>query len=490
MEEKSHVKALLLQTIIYGLGIMLNKAVGFILLPVYTKYFPAEQMGLFTLIQSLSMFLGAIYMLGMETSFMKFFIDAKDDLAKSEIYSSTIAALTFSSIIFSIILFMNAVSIVNLFGFDNSTESIFLVKILSAYLFIDTLYRFPLLLFRAEMKSEVYALINSSTFIVNIVLSLVLIVFLKKGIESIFFAYMISAAITFIIGIIMTRRYLRFNISFIRIKEMLGFGNKFVYVGFFVLLIDISDRFFLKYFFNEDIVGIYSANYRLASAMGFLIASFKFSWTPYFLNISENPDNKKIISNIFSYFIFAGLFLFLLLSAVTDSAVKISVFGFEFLNAGYWSGLKIVPVILLAYFFSGLYSTLNAVPFFTNRTYAILAVTAAGFILNLIFNFLLIPHYEIMGAAAATMFTYLSMFIIIYFYTQKIYRIDYPWSRILKLAAITFIFFAMCYFGVNKWVTAIWPALILNMLMVVIYLVIVSAMGLIDLKKVLLLWRN
>ncbi len=77
MENESHVKRLFSQTVIYGLGIMLNKSVSFILLPVYTKYFPPEQIGLFTLVQSISFFLGVIYMFGVETSFMKFFIDSK-----------------------------------------------------------------------------------------------------------------------------------------------------------------------------------------------------------------------------------------------------------------------------------------------------------------------------------------------------------------------------------------------------------------------------
>ena len=105
METKSHVSDLFTQTVIYGLGIMLNKSVGFLLFPLYTKYFPPEQIGLFTLVQSLSFFLRLVYMFGMETSFMKYFIDAKDQKLRAEIYSSTLFLLSVTSLILSLILY-------------------------------------------------------------------------------------------------------------------------------------------------------------------------------------------------------------------------------------------------------------------------------------------------------------------------------------------------------------------------------------------------
>ena len=169
MQERSHVKELFSQTIIYGLGIVLNKSVGFLLLPVYTKYFPPEQIGLFTLVQSISFFLGVVYMFGMETSFMKFFIDAKDVYSKSQIYSSTLILLVFTSFIFSFLIYSNSDSIASVFKFSEMSESILLIQILAVLMFVDTLSRFPLLLFRAELRSKTYAYINLLTFLVNII---------------------------------------------------------------------------------------------------------------------------------------------------------------------------------------------------------------------------------------------------------------------------------------------------------------------------------
>lgn len=490
MENRSHIKELFSQTVIYGLGIMLNKSVGFLLLPLYTKYFPPGQIGLFTLIQSLSLVLGVIYMFGMETSFMKYFIDGKDDDARSVIYSSSLAFLTVTSLFLSAAVYFNAGNIALLLNFSETGESIFLIKILSVFLLIDTVYRFPLLFFRAKLESKTYAYINFLTFIVNIVCNILFIVILKKGVESIFYSYIISVGVTFILGLVLTKKYLTLHISYQKIKEMLAFGSKFIFIGFFVLFIDVSDRYFLKYYFDESLVGIYSANYRLASVMSFLIASFKFSWTPYFLNLKSNPDNKRIISSIFTNFVFAGSFLFLVFSVFTELLVKIPFFGIEFLNPDYWYGLKIVPVILAAYFISGAYSTLNAAPFFTNNTRSILYITLGGVISNTVFNFILIPLFDITGAAVATLLTYFIMFVIIYFYSQKIYKIEYEWIKIIKLTLAVCIVFVLCFFIINKSNINVIIKLAADLALIGSSLLIINYLKIIDLKKVTTLWKK
>lgn len=490
MENKSHIKELFSQTVIYGLGIMLNKSVGFLLLPLYTKYFPPEQIGLITLVQSLSLVLGVIYMFGMETAFMKYFIDAKDDESRSVIYSSTLVLLSVTSLFISSVVFMNAGNIVSLLDFTERDESVFLIKILSIFLVVDTIYRFPLLFFRAKLESKTYAFINLLTFLVNIICNILFIVILKKGVESIFYSYIISVSLTFVLGLGLTKKYLTAKFSTRKIKEMLSFGNKFIFIGFFVLFIDVSDRFFLKYYFDESIVGIYSANYRLASVMSFLIASFKFSWTPYFLNLNSDPGNKKIISSIFTNFIFTGTILFLLFSVFTELLVKISFFGIEFLNAEYWSGLKVVPVILAAYFISGVYSTLNAAPFFTNNTRSILFITFAGVISNTVLNIILIPLFDITGAAVSTLLTYFIMFIIIYFYSQKIYKIQYDWNKISKLVLSAVMVFALCYFIINELNTEIIIKMIVDLAIISLLLFFINYFKIIELKKVSALFKK
>lgn len=358
-----------------------------------------------------------------------------------------------------------------------------MIKILCILMFVDTLYRFPLLLFRAELKTVTYAWINLITFIVNIICNVLFIIVLKFGVESIFYCYIISTLVTLIIGLIYTRKYLSFNISWGKIKNLFAYGNKFIYIGLFMILIDMSDRFFLKYYFDESVVGIYWANYRLATIMSLVIAAFRFSWTPYFLNLTTNPDNKKIISNIFTYFIFAGMFLFLILCLFLNNIIEISFAGYSLLDVNYRSGTGIVPFIMLAYIFSGLFSILNAAPFFTNKTGSLFAFSLSGLILNILFNFLLIPKFNITGAAVSTLLTYGLMSLIMYIYSQKIYNIDYDWVKIRKILLMSGIIFTAGYFFVNKSFEGSMTGFVINLVLIILFLTAVDKMKIVELKK-------
>lgn len=489
-EEKSHVKELFSHTVIYGLGIVLNKSVNFILLPVYTKYFPPEQIGLFTLVQSISLFLGIIYTFGMETSFLKYFIDADNVKSKSEIYSSAILSLLITSAVLSVIVYFTSGSIASLLNSGNFDESLSLLKILCIVLFVDTLYRFPLLLFRAELDTKTYAWINLFTFSVNIICNIIFIIILKKGVEAIFYCYIISTLSTLIAGLFLTRKYLTVKIDFSIVKQLFTYGNKFIYIGLFLILIDMSDRFFLKYYYDESLVGIYWANYRLATVMSLVIAAFSFSWTPYFLNLTGNPETKRIISNIFTYFVFAGLLMFLIFSIFMNQIVKISLFGFNILNENYWSGLEIIPLVLLSYFFSGLYAIFNAAPFMSNKTGALLALSFSGITINVLLNFLFIPAMGITGAALATLLTYFSMTLIIYYYSQKVYAINYDWKKIGKLVLLSGLVFLAGYFVLNKLFLPDLLIAFLNLILISLYLYLINKLEIIELKKVQMLWKK
>ncbi|MGB9697554.1 MAG: polysaccharide biosynthesis C-terminal domain-containing protein [Ignavibacteria bacterium] len=438
----THIKKLLSQTVIYGIGIALNRAVSLILIPLYTYYFSTDELGLLNLVQSLWFFIILFYIYGTETSFIKKFIDAKNHTDKAQIYSTTLLLLTITSILFSVILYLIAPTISKLFVFKQEQEATFLLQILSFLLFFDTLFRFPLLLLRAEMKPTSYLLLNIISLILNVSLNFVFILVLHYNIESIFYSYIISVFITFLLGLILTKKYLKLTFSFKRAIELISYGNKFIYIGVFLLLIEISDRFFLKYYFDESIVGIYSTSYRLASVMSLLIAAFKFSWTPYFLNLSNDTNNKEVVARVFTSYVYIGLFMFLLFSFYTEPIVSFPFWGFSFLNANFQSGLVIVPLILLSHFFSGLYSNMNVAPFFTEKTFYLLFSSFVGFIINFVLNILLIPHFGMVGAAFVTLFTYIIMFLVIYYFSQQIYIIQYQWKKLAILALLSVICFS------------------------------------------------
>ena len=163
---------------------------------------------MFNLVQSVWLFIILIYVYGMETSFIKFFIDSKEKKEKSEVYSTTLILIFSTSVIFSIIIYFSSGSISSLIEFDNPSKGIFLIQVLSFLLFFDTLFRFPLLLLRAELKAKTYLYLTTLSLILNIAFNIIFIVVLKYNIEAIFYSYIISVFVTFLFGLYFTRGYL------------------------------------------------------------------------------------------------------------------------------------------------------------------------------------------------------------------------------------------------------------------------------------------
>jgi O-antigen/teichoic acid export membrane protein len=122
----------------------------------------------------------------------------------------------------------------------------------------------------------------------------------------------------------------------------------------------------------------------------------------------------------------------------------------SFLNERYVSGIGIVPVVILSYFFSGLYAVFNAAPFFTDNTRSLLVISGIGLGINILLNLVLIPPMGMTGAAAATLFTYAAMSAMIISYSQRIYRIRLDLKGLAFAMVVCFVMFLAGYFGVNR----------------------------------------
>ena len=413
----------------------------FLLLPIYTLYFPPAEYGIFSLVYSFWFFVSVFYLYGMETAFQKLFLEATDEESKKKIYSSTLILIFSTSVIFSIIIYFLSDTIA--FKITGSPANGFLIRLLAFILVADSMYRFPMILINSIQRSKLYSFLNSIAVIINVAVNIVLIVVYKQGIEAIFYSYLVSYTFLFVISLISSAKYFIAAISRATVSMLLKNAHLFLYYGIFLISIDLIDRFILEYFKGSAEVGIYSASYRIGIVMNLVITGFKVAWTPFFMNMKGEEGNKAIFSKVFTYFCYGGLVVFLLFSLLADDLVKINVAGYTLLNEKYWSGLVIIPYILLAYLFSGLYLNLTVASFFQNKIKYLIISSGAGCVSNIALNFILIPQFSIIGAAVSTMLSYFIMFIVLYYFSQKIYRINYEWGFILKAATITLVLFVI-----------------------------------------------
>lgn len=420
---------------------MFNRLLPFLLLPVYTYYFIPAEYGVFSLVYSFWYLIIVFYLYGMETAFQKFFIEARTFDERKSIYSTTMTLLLITSILFSLLIFIFSDVISNIV--TGNVDHVLLIKLLSVILIIDSLSRFPLILINSLQRSKLYSFVNSSAVVVNVVSNVVMIVWLKMGIEAIFYSYLISYSVLFLIAVSVTYNYFSPKVDFHIAKSLVKFGQLFIYYGLFIMSTDLIDRFLLEYFKGKEIVGVYSASYRIGIVMNLLISGFRTAWMPFFLNLKEETENKEIFSRVFTYFCLGGLVIFFAISLLADELVSINILGYSILNKAYLGGLVILPYILLAYLFFGLYTNLNVASYFKGKIRYLLISSAAGFVSNIIFNLILIPSYSFVGAAISTTISYFVMFVVLYVFSQRIYRIEYEWKKIFSAVVITAFLYAL-----------------------------------------------
>jgi O-antigen/teichoic acid export membrane protein len=180
-------------------------------------------------------------------------------------------------------------------------------------------------------------------------------------------------------------------------------------------------------------------------AMMVLVGLFEYAWRPFFLRQAKTDDARarKLFAKVLTYFLLATGFAFLFFSFYMPHIVSTPIFGRTLLRGDYLSGLHIIPIILGAYVFQGMYTNFLAGIYIKERNKILPLVTGAGALVNVLVNLALVPHFGITGAALATLAAYMVMAGYIYYESNKVYPVPYEWKRIGLLFVVIISVFAL-----------------------------------------------
>lgn len=440
---KEKLRELTKDTAIYGISTILSRFLNFVLVPFYTNVFMPADFGIQNTVYSYIAFFNIIYLYGMDSAYLKF-ASMKDGRNPGSVFSTSFLFVTATSVLFSsmILLFSHPVA-----AFLDVPEKYFvLIKYVAVILLLDSLSMIPFAYLRLIRKAKKFALIRTLNIIINVILNLILILKYKMGIEAVFISNLIASAFSLIVLLPDISKNILYKINFSELKDLLKFGIPYLPAGLASMVIQVIDRPILQKLTNDSTVGIYSANYKLGIFMMLYVSMFQYAWQPFFLNNAKEKDAKEIFSKVLTYFVIAGSVVLVLLSLFIDDLIKIHIFHRTIIQSAYWGGLNIVPIILLAYLFNGIYINFTAGIFIESKTQYVPYITGLGALVNILSNFLLIPILGITGAALATLASYLIMAIGLYFVSQKFYKIKYDYYRLIKIFGALFIIAVIFYF--------------------------------------------
>jgi O-antigen/teichoic acid export membrane protein len=426
----NHVKNLTKHSAVYTIATFIQRLQGLVLLPILTdpSYLATKsEFGDYTLIYTFIAFMNVLFLYGMDAAFLRYYFLGEHP--RQTIYRSAIQVLSITGLLLCALIYIFAEPIGYLIFTESGYE--FFVRIAAAILFFDTLCNMPYLVLRAEERSTAYTMIRIGRFILELILNLIFIMYLKLGVKGILYANLTAAIINLIVLFPFQVTYVKGNYSWSAVKGLLRFGLPMVPNGLAYLIVEISDRYLMPRLINKEVLGEYTANHKLGTILLLLVIAFRTAWQPFFLKVAKQPEAKQIYSRVMTYYLFVAAFVVLAVTMSIEYIVKIPIApGLTLLGESYWGGVKIIPVILFSYLMFGIYVNLTVGIYIEKKSEWMVIFTGLAAIVNVSSNFYLMPVYGMMGAAFAALLAYFVMMISIFIANQKLYHISYEYGRI------------------------------------------------------------
>ena len=422
-------------TALYGISTIIGRFLTFLLTPIYTHVLVPDDLGVTATVYAFVAFFNVIYGYGMEGAFMKY-VSTREIGNTRQNFTVPFLSIAATSVVFSGVMIWQNTPFARLMLVPAGLEGI--VVSAALILFFDALTVIPFASLRMQRKAKQFVAIRLSGIVVNVALNIILVVVGRGGVEGIFLSGVISSAFT--LALLIPHIVSEFEPKIPRglLAALLRFGLPSVPAGLAAMMIQVINRPILDHMAGKGAVGIFQANYRLGIVMMLLVSMFDFAWRPFFLSHAKDEDARPMFARVMTYYVLVASALFLVFSLFLRDLVTLPIFGGRPLIApAYWSGLPIVPLILLGYLFLGVYNNLLAGVYIMKRTAILPAVTISGAAVNIVGTILLIPVWGMMGAAAATFLAYATMAGLLYFVVRRFYPLPYEWGRLLKIAGST-----------------------------------------------------
>ena len=435
---------------------------SFLLVPLYTDLLPKAAYGKVTIIFAWMIFFNVILAYGMETTFFRFY---NNETNKKAVIETTTVSIFWSTLLFLFPALLLKSYLAELSGIDVQFI-IYTIWILV----LDALVIVPFSKLRAYQKPMVYAVIKIGNVVVNLSLNVFFLIYLPKIAQEnpnsfigslytenfevgyIFVSNIIASLLTFI-ALSPNYFHVNWNFDFSLWKRMMRYGLPIMIAGIAFAINEQFDKILLGKLLPANIaeaeVGVYSACYKLGLFMVLYRTAFTLGIEPFFFSHAKNENAPQTYATITKYFVIFGSFILLTVIVFAD------IFKYFMIrDSSYWEAMKVVPLIILANFFLGIYTNLSVWYKLIDKTYIGAYISIIGAIVTLVLNFLLIPTMSYYGSAIATIAAYGTMMGISYFLGNKYYPIPYDIKKITGYLGVSILFsiISFYYFRENYFV--------------------------------------
>jgi O-antigen/teichoic acid export membrane protein len=423
----NYTKKIVKHSLIFGTGEILSRLIGFILIPLYTRYLPRDQYGALQIILITSSLIGIFLQMGLGSAIFKSVIYDRNNRDNRIKYSTAMNFLLLSGLVVLTALFLLArhVSILLFQSGGYITE----IRIILATVLFRNMAVIPFSKLRIDGKTLHYSLLSLLRFTAQLGLNILFIVKLGFGIKGILLAELIATAafVPLYLGILKDQYVFRMHLA--ELKEVLHFGVPLIPAALSMFLLNMSSQYFLQHYSGLGDVALYAVAYRFSMIIALMVSAFQFTWGSQLFEIAREENAREIFSRNFTRFYGLLTLACILLNIAARPLIGIMA------TPEYADSFRIVPVLNMSYLFLGVfyYSSIGINLKKKTIFQSLYAVIAA--LVNLGLNLWLVPVHGIMGASVANAVSFFIMAALTLLKSERLYPIGYEKKPIFLMSA-------------------------------------------------------
>lgn len=411
-------------------------------------------------------FLNVIFTYGLETAYFRY---ATTKEQHEEVYNTATISLIFSTAVFTAILLLFNQPLANLLRIPSHPEFFTYSALIIAF---DAMTTLAFAKLRYEGRPVKFASVRIAGIIINLAVVFFLLSVCPRLYEKnpnsfihafynpdykvgyVIIANLIQSVATFLL---LSKEFFSFRWRFNGKlwKEIIFYSSPLILAGFAGMINETFDRIMLGWWSSAPTakqalaeVGIYGACYKLSILITLFIQAFRMGAEPFFFKQAQGQQPQRIYARVMKFFVIIICFMFLVVVLFID------IWKY-FVGKAYWSGLKVVPILLLANMFLGIYYNLSIWYKLSNKTIAGAWITVIGAAITLVINYFFIPKFSYMACAWATFLCYGSMMVVSFVWGQKNYRVPYAWKKLVAYIVISVVLYGVYelfnHFGLGTW---------------------------------------
>ncbi|MDY2641054.1 MAG: lipopolysaccharide biosynthesis protein [Mediterranea sp.] len=431
------LKSLAKETAIYGMSSIVGRFLNYLLVPVYTSSLSAQSggYGVVTNIYAWVALILVILTCGMETGFFRF--ANKEGEEPQKVYSTTLLGVGGFSLSFLLLglLFLQPIA-----GWLEYADHPWYVGMMMMVVAMDAIQCIPFAYLRYQKRPLRFAALKLLFIVLNIALNL--IYYVGMGGKEVGCAFLINLICTSVVMLclIPELRPCRYGFDRALYRRMLNYSLPLLLLGVAGILNQVADKIIFPFVYPDPSqasveLGIYGAASKIAMVMAMLTQAFRFAYEPFVFGKSRDKDNLQMYAQAMKFFIIFTLLAYLAVLFYLDVLKFI-------IGRDYWPGLRVVPIVMAAEIFMGIYFNLSFWYKLTDQTKWGAWFSLAGCFVLVLLNLLLIPRYSYMGCAWAGLAGYGTAMLLSYFIGQKKFPIPYNLRAIagyVLLAALLYL---------------------------------------------------